>query len=215
MLALKSRKVGKLSLYAQIGNFGLPWSVFSRNIHWIHCREIFHREYDFLPFLKGFYFITGGKDWGYEARNQKKENVIKFIEQAEKHLGVHFRTQFFDTDNEKVLWVKPGFFWRRQWMRMSLFTILLRASMSYDAKEDWRACLMRQTYARSTRPAIERFFDGYTFYTGYRRGWYRAFESPYVYLKWALVHHRIPIITRLVCNVVSFVHFLRVLIWRR
>lgn len=145
---------------AMPGQFGLRksrWNpkTFNSDYYfiWYACRESFQNDwYDtiHLNYDKQFYFVCD------------KINTASFIKHAEDKLGLWFRTKFYYTTDPNICVIKPAIFWRNDSLRMSLFTILLRASLDYSVGQKWLECLFENNYAQSTKRAILYFLDGYT-----------------------------------------------------
>lgn len=93
--------------------------------------------------------------------------IAKFILKTEQIVHEKKHTNFALTTCKPVLWVEPSRFWMRCRMRRALFTILLRAGMSYDPDQDnYEEALFSDAYAKSTRYAVMRFLFGFTKYVG-------------------------------------------------
>jgi hypothetical protein len=131
---------------------------------WYECREIWHYELKDLPLF--FYSHISGKT----------RAVAAFITKVENILDVRPRSHIGPTQRKTICWVEPSSWWTRLAMRRSLFTILLRVAQHYHTEEDnFRDALYSHHYTKNTRYAVERFLNGYTHYTGRKRGWYNQF----------------------------------------
>lgn len=162
--------------------FGKPRTLLSPNIHapegsfaldqtplyFEHCRERFATK--FGPDTPGFYF---------KHAHRKGDDVVRFMCKTELILGIQETTQYSRTNRDSIVYVQPGFFWRKCAMRRSLLTILLRSANGYDAtKDNYEDALFSNPYALATKPAILRFFCGFAQYTGqHDRGWKGTFEK--------------------------------------
>jgi hypothetical protein len=145
---------------AMPGQFGLRKTKYNSKTFdsdyyfiWYACRESFQNDwYGTLDtnFEKIFFYVCD------------KVNTASFIKKAEDTLGLWIRTKFYHTTDPNICVVTPAPFWRNNSLRMSLFTILLRASLDYGAGQNWLECLFENNYAQSTRRAIMYFLDGHT-----------------------------------------------------
>lgn len=162
-------------IYSGTGNFGVinKSIINKKRIEWYHCRELFHSCFDgmfsgIFKRRKGFLFVV-----------KHRGNTIKFIRQFEEHLNLpeEERCLFRYTDDNNVIYIMPGSFWSEQRMRMSLFTILLRASLYFKDGTSWKDALYSTYYSKNTSEAIHRFLDGYTVYTGFLHGWVLQFNG--------------------------------------
>lgn len=139
-------------------------------VEWYHCRESF--QYAWNRYVKRYYGFDG--DFFFCC---PKRNLETFLRAAEKALGLWKKTKVYKTHVRGICCVVPAKFWQKQDIRMSLFTILLRAAENYRLGSDWQKCLMDNPYAQETKEAIARFFDGNTVYKGRDTGWCHAFSS--------------------------------------
>ena len=132
--------------------------------HWFYCRDIFHHV---LSKLDIFFF---------SHKIGQSRGIIAFMLKAEEMLCVSPRSDYGLTQRKTVMWVRPSSWWIRHAMRRSLFTILLRAGLEYDAKiENFKETLLKDKYLCETIYAVERFFSGHTRYVGRKRGWHKQF----------------------------------------
>jgi hypothetical protein len=132
--------------------------------HWLYCRELFHNH---LFNLKLFFYA--------HARG-KGAVTASFIAEVEEILDVQPRSEMGPTQQKMVMWIKPSKWWTSRGMRRSLFTILLRAGKTYKpAKNNIEEVVTSDKYLEGTSKAFFRFLEGYTKYTGHKRGWYRQF----------------------------------------
>ena len=143
------------------GQFGLRKSRYNAKdfkeetyFVWYTCRESFQNDWtrsEYNNFEKIFFYVG------------EKDNIKSFIEQAEKKLGLYFTTKFYSTTDPNVCVICPARFWRNNSLRLSLFTILLRASLAYiNVEQNWLDVLFENNYAKSTKGAILYFLDGNT-----------------------------------------------------
>ena len=106
------------------------------------------------------------------------KNILLFINAIEQRMGHAILTQGGPTNLKNASWFAPADFWRRNAMRRSLFTILLRNGREYQPRnKNVEEALYSQYYTSSTRPAIERFLNGFTWYSGSSSGWYQQFSG--------------------------------------
>ena len=146
----------KLNKYCPIGRYSLG--------QWYNCRELFHNH---LANCKIFFF-------SYEEG--KYNSIIKFMKKAEEILKIEVKSEFGPTQRKDVIWIKPSKWWTCSSMRRSFLTILLRSSLNYSFfKDNFFEAIFLEKYFSETRYATERFFSGFTKYTGRKRGWYKQF----------------------------------------
>lgn len=132
--------------------------------HWFYCRELFH---NILVRIKLLFFSHGAN---------KGPHVAAFMQEIENRLDVTPRSEYGPTQRKNIMWIKPSKWWLQYSMRRSLFTILLRAGIHYNAtKKNFDEAVMNQKYLKSTPYAFERFMTGCTMYVGHKRGWYKQF----------------------------------------
>lgn len=156
----------------KVGSFALDVSP----LKFETCRERFARNFDENTI--GF-FLKHPSDKGY--------NVACFLRKTECVLQQTEFSSFSETNRDTILWIEPCAFWKECQMRRSLLTILVRAGMVYDFKNDnYEEALFKQEYASPTRLAIQRFLFGFTKYNGpldnntstlERRGWKTVFQG--------------------------------------
>lgn len=147
------------------GSFGLP---FLRRVEWHYCREQFHLAANVAIWRPRFFFCH---------KPGRRDFIIHLITQVERRLNLWCRTKIYETDTDNVICVRPAPFWRLQWMRFSLFTIILRVgndSKDGDAIED---AMQRSMYTKRTLPAVEHFLSGNTWFTGWGLGWADNFAA--------------------------------------
>jgi hypothetical protein len=138
------------------------------NSYWDTCREQFAKK--FLKDSFGF-FISVLED--------HRENIPKFISDCEMLLNLRIKSKFYLTDMKNVIFIKPSKFWRRCYMRRSLFSLLCRLGIFYHLGPKFEEFLLGDVddtkrdkidssynFARRTRDSIMRFFSGYTRYVG-------------------------------------------------
>jgi hypothetical protein len=132
---------------------------------WQDCREIWHSENKNLK----FFFFSHPSGTG--------KNAARFMEKFEKKVDAT-PSRMGLTQRKTISWVEPSAWWQSS-MRRSLYTILLRSAPAYKPnKDNFRQALYSNEYAEATEEAVERFLDGYTYYTGRTRGWYKQFHKP-------------------------------------
>lgn len=168
--------------------------------YWDTCREQLAKKFN-------------SKSLGFFLSVEKSEltSVPKFIRFCEKILHQKSFTKFYLTDLENVIFVKPSNFWKKCYMRRSLFSLLCRIGIySYmgdyyenylfgqvdEVKKD--KIDMAYKFARQTSHALTRFFGGYTCYVGEgpnfleyfpeKHGWVEEFKNkPSDYIKAVLL----------------------------
>lgn len=133
---------------------------------WYYCRDLFHGQ---LLNLNLFFFSHD---------SCKGHCIAYFMRKVEEILDVQPRSEFGPTQRKTIMWIEPSRWWTSRSMRRSLFTILLRSGSQYSvSKDNFEEALFSDIYAMSTKPAVERFMKGNTFYTGKKRGWHRQFND--------------------------------------
>lgn len=131
---------------------------------WYYCRDLFHAQ---LYNLNLFFF---------SHEPTKGHCIAAFIDRIEDMLDVHPRSLFGPTQRKSIMWIEPSRWWTVRSMRRSLYTILLRVGSKYSLnKENFESALFSDPYTIDTKYAINRFLDGYTTYTGKKKGWYNQF----------------------------------------
>lgn len=160
-----------------VPSFALPLST----IQWITCRERFSSKYQ----KSGFYFAHINKH-----NKVIQQNIIEFICKIEDLVGAD-KTKFVKTQVDFIIWIEPSEFWHNCDMRMSLFTILLYASLNYDGT-NFENALFNHMYIKRTEKAVKRFLFGYTKFVKpdrFRRNWWVEFfhQKPETEIKKFLV----------------------------
>ena len=154
-----------------LGQFGMvrwgnrdSWSFDAQPqfTEWFNCRDSFHYAWDHGK-SKAFFYA-----WDYEV-------IRDLIGKVEGKLNLNFHSKIRPCDWQRVTWIKPCGFWRRQPMRMSLFSILMRVAQHY--KGDIDEALDGDPYAQTTKAAIHYFMDGHCRYVGKLTGWYQQFDT--------------------------------------
>lgn len=151
------------------GTFGLvrnwqnSYGQWLKGMNWPTCRDSFDTYY-WSGTERGFFYVCD------------VESVQKFIQHIETHLQLVFRTKVYKTDKPNICYIRPARFWRVCRMRMSFFTIVLKAALKYEGN-GWQTCLYEQPYAARSKEAVAAFLNGKTVYQGRPIGWYRKFES--------------------------------------
>lgn len=147
-------------------------------LSWQKCRE---------QFAKTFGRDTVGFFFSHEP--DKREGITHFIRKCEvvlAEVSEKFEpSQFSQTNLNFALWVEPSEFWKVCEMRRSFFTILLRCGLAYQVKDDnFEEALFSQSYTKRTKDATQRFFYGFTRYSGkgerlsgIGKGWVNSFEK--------------------------------------
>lgn len=161
------------------------------NVSWYTCRERFANVFR-VDTMTGFYFAPVIKSDEIkfkpypEGNIIAKENILMFINKIEGALGVS-PSLFKETNVNFVIWIEPSSFWltgiepSSKEMKMSLFTILLYASLSYDNKKDnFEEALFGHEYIKRTEKAVKRFLFGFTKFVkinNKRNWWVETFEA--------------------------------------
>ncbi len=152
-----------------------------------YCREAFLNSFYRSKKRRRIFFSLGFvKD--EKAAQQRIQSVAQFIFVIESKLKIKHKTLFNKTSLPAVVRLKIANFWLKDKIRLSLFTLLLRAAIGarggiqYDPKTDnFEECLYGLPPLRATKPAVEKFLSGYTIYdsdkvTGYN-GWHSIFSK--------------------------------------
>lgn len=133
---------------------------------WIFCREVITSK------------LKGARRLLFRHRKRHGKNVAMFIAKVEEKLNINPRTKFGPTQRNNIMWLRVSPWWTSSSMKISLFTALLRAGQNYSlATDNFEKALYSIVYTRKTKAAIERFFNGYTRYTGNIRGWHTQFTK--------------------------------------
>jgi hypothetical protein len=134
-----------------------------------HCRETFYNTEASIDFLLMFH------DPG------KSQNICEFFWEFERRLGHSKLSDMGPTNSQRLTWIKPSDFWKRNAMRKSLVTILLRMGQEYnhETKNFEQALFSNEyyTYTTATRTAVNRFLQGYTWYSGSNTAWVNQFSG--------------------------------------
>lgn len=170
--------------------------------YWDTCREQFAKK--FVSTSLGF-FLSVEPDYHYES-------VAKFINICEMLLEIKTKSKFYKTDMKNVIFINPSFFWKRCYMRRSLFSLLCRQGMFFEKESKFENYLYGDvpdvnvekishsySFARKTKSAILRFFAGYHEYVGKgpenyyvfpeKHGWVHEFQDKKLsYIKEVLVN---------------------------
>jgi len=106
-------------------------------------------------------------------------NVAIFIRLVERRLGIKRDkiTRIQRTDRDNVIYIKLSRFWLNYNLRMSLFTILLRAGLYFTEGSNFESTLFMNRYARETMFACIRFFQGYNIPKKDHEGWHDLFSE--------------------------------------
>lgn len=157
--------------------------------YWDTCREQLAKKFT-------------SKSIGFFLSVEKSDltSVPKFIHFCEKVLNQKSFSKFYLTDLENVIFVKPAFFWKKCYMKRSLFSLLCRMGIYSHTGDHFENYLFGQVdetkkdkidmaykYARQTSAALTRFFGGYTSYVGEgpnfleyfpeKHGWVEEFKN--------------------------------------
>lgn len=138
-------------------------------ITWNRCREAFHAYADLVRQRE--YFFWHSVNWG--------PNVAALVNHVENHLRLGDKSTFSYTQKPTVTYVRVSPWWVTQPMRHQFFTCCLRASLTFNRHKtrDWLNHLASYRYLGGTMPAVRRFLEGFTQYTGNITGWYRQFQN--------------------------------------
>lgn len=124
----------------------------TNHVRWERCRELFHNHLG----------ITGKPSFLYYCKTNVK-NLCDMIHQVEEHLNIKL-SHIEETDTKNIAYILPSKFWRRQRTRISLFTILVRASQNFNChKQHWEKGIFKDSYLDDTREATKHFLAGNTF----------------------------------------------------
>ena len=130
----------KCAYNVQPGLFGLirytrnQWHEFKPvYIEWYYCRDSFqyawrrHTRHSYAD--DSFFFCCHGG------------RIAAFLLCVERELGLWKKSKVYSTHTKGICNICPAQFWLSQEIRMSLFTILLRAAERYKPGSDWKGCL--------------------------------------------------------------------------
>lgn len=137
----------------------------TKAIRWFACREAFHNH--FMFWMSSFY---------YSLDKDQRAAFVDFISQVENKIGVR-DTVISRTNLPNVLHIKPGQFWMAQRLRLSLFTILLRAATRHKEGNTFKHTMLAEPYLARTYKAVKMFMAGRTRYTGWGSGWVDVFGA--------------------------------------
>ena len=164
------KKAKQVTKKPRIGEF----SVDGAELNWTYCREYFSEQFNEQN--SGFFFSCG---------QSQQEKISSFIFKTEDVLNISLNIQnskFYSTNLNFAFWIEPSFFWVSCPMRRSLFTILLRAGLDYNAS-NYEDCLYNNKTI-STKNAIQRFLFGFTEFKdedaileGVGKGWINYFAN--------------------------------------
>jgi hypothetical protein len=156
-------------LYASVGAFAVcRWSRKKyRASRFIYCREQFHRVRPTGMIL-------------FHTNSKFVRCTVAFIKRIENELGLRERSKFYTTQRTTVFLMKTSSWWDEYSVRRSLLTVFLRAGRNYKSrKNNFNHTLYRGNYyLESTRPAVERFMQGYTkLRSKFCGGWVSEFQT--------------------------------------
>lgn len=137
------------------------------SVYWDKCREQFAKK--FTSSLEGFFFSTYDKF---------KHGVPLFVRDTEDFLQTNNKSKFYITTRENAVYIEISDFWKKCYMRRSLYSLICRLGLCYDG-HSWEKTLLGDMpntsnqdidanflMARKTQKAIMRFFMGFTKYIG-------------------------------------------------
>lgn len=140
----------------------------NRRGNWVHCRESFNYAWNKKNNRIGFSHGQG-----------EREKIAAFLAEAETKLKLRQKSKIIPVKNQdKISIVALAPWWTTSALRRQLITILLRSARNYDlATKNFNKALLSNRYAKSTAPAVEKFFKGYTKFRkkpiGKKRVWNR------------------------------------------
>jgi hypothetical protein len=175
-LLIEEKKVIKTyNIDTSNGNFALDVSD-GETLSFESCRERFGSK--FLESTTGFFMKHAAG---------KSENIAAFIRKTEQILKCTEFSKFQLTNHPTLIWIEPSLFWRKCYVRRSLFTILVRIGPRYDiSANNFDSILFGEGYISTTKAATKRFLFGFTTYKGMpitidretmTMGWQRIFSS--------------------------------------
>jgi len=140
----------------------------TNHISWVSCREVWSG-----------YFTSKMEEFLFTHKPWAGEKIAEFFELVEKRLKLKKNHTFFETTNlHNVILVKPSGWWRKYRIRRELFTVLLRSAQNYTGNPaDFEKALFSYDYAKQTKPAVEKFMEGFTLMkkSAIRNGWRDTF----------------------------------------
>lgn len=132
-----------------------------------HCRDQFHPH-----------FTGKSQNIIYCHPANEREDIANFIWMIEDRVKVEEHSRIGPTNRNTFTWIKVSPFWLQQSMRRSFFTAILRAARAYKvAKNNFNEALYSVFYFQESRPAVQRFLAGFTYFTGRRYGWHNVFRN--------------------------------------
>jgi hypothetical protein len=139
-------------------------------LDWIYCRDRFMSY--FTSDIDGFYF----------SQNGDSSKVSAFVFKTEVILELAIKSEFILTNRFYATWVEPSPFWKTNFIRRSLFTLLLRAGNAYDPKIDnYEEALYSDNLLKETKQAVMRFLFGFTECpveeSNHKFGWWETFHN--------------------------------------
>lgn len=168
----ETKIINSCNINVDCGSFALD----EEPLKFENCRERF--AVSFTPYTSAIFF---------KHSPLRSSNVASFIIKTEEILELQTKSEFALTNRNFILWISPSSFWKKCYVRRSLFTILLRAGDNYDSDLDnYEEALFHNDYVFSTKSAVLRFLFGFTEYTGpdiiptgsvQTRGWRAIFQN--------------------------------------
>lgn len=135
-------------------------------LEWLYCREYFQDE------------SAGIRRFLFCHRPNRCRRIAAFVHRVEDILELDERTEMGPTQRHNISWVKVSQWWTSTSMKRSFFTMLLRCAQNYESKTDnFEEALFSINYSKRTEPAVRRFLEGNTRYTGKMKGWYNQFKD--------------------------------------
>ena len=182
----------------QIGYFAMDSDL--NPPQWDYCREQFSLR--FSEKSKGLFFSHHYCDFCAGTCDDIAQFILKTEEIIDIESYGYKATTFNKTNQECVTWISPSRFWMHCFIKRSLLTILLRASLKYSLKKDnYEEALYSYKYIRDTKLAVMRFLYGFTEFvppaewikkkSSIKTGWQSMFKSATIAdVKRLLIHPR-------------------------
>jgi hypothetical protein len=133
------------------------------------CREVFASNW-----------INGDEYILFSHPPKKGKLICDRINKLEKKLNIKFRlTDFGPTQYNNISWIKVSYFWRKSYIKRSLFTALLRGC-SRAKNSKYHTIIKNEYVLKDTRKAVDIFFNGNTRLNSKTRtksGWRNIFNG--------------------------------------
>lgn len=126
-----------------------------QNKRWFSCREEFASCWADNLNLSLIFTIN----------NQTIEKIAEFVCITEKKLGLTTYSKFFKFNHtSNIILIEVSAWWKESEVRRQFFTALLRSSLNYVEEKDYETALYSAKYFKESRPAVEYFLAGNTFW---------------------------------------------------